>query len=214
MGTITESFGNLSDYLLSEYRKSKRQSSEAELLLTHLFKPLMPSAIRLGTGTVTDIKDRQVGPFDVVAVTDRFPPFSEGTASTFLADGVVFALQVRNWTESDLTQFGELSRQIKKLERNKKDPIPCVAVSFEPLPLRELSQFLNGKTGQAVDGVLCVGHHVILRNVSGLYGDPGRVPFVTEQPGPEALKAFAFYLLELSHVALNLPFGLADYQHL
>ena len=214
MGTLTESFGNLSDYLLAEHAKPGRHGSEAELLLAHLFKPLMPSAMRGGSGTVTDIKDRQVGPFDLVACIDRFPPFSEGTAATFLADGVVFALQSRNWAEADLSQFGESAHQLKKLERKKPGPIPCLAVSFQPLPLPELSQFLAGKTGQSVDGVLCIGHHVILRNAAGLYGDPGRVPFVTEQPGPEALKAFTFYLLELSHAALGLPFGLADYQHL
>jgi len=214
MGTITESFGNLSEYLLVEYKKPKRRAAAADLLLTHVVKPFLPSAIRCGAGTVTDIKDRQVGPFDVVAAMDRYPPFSEGAASTFLSDGVIFALQTRNWSESDLTQFGEMSRQMKALERKTKTPVSSLAVSFEPLSLRDLSQFLNSKAGQAVDGILCVGQHVILRNASGLYGDPGRVPFVTEQPGPEALKAFTFYLLELSHAALGLPFGLADYQHL
>jgi hypothetical protein len=213
MGTITESFGNLSEYLLAEYKKPKRRPA-AELLLSSVVKPFLPSAIRCGAGTITDIKDRQVGPFDVVAATDCYPPFSEGTAATYLSDGVVFALQARNWSESDLTQFGELSRQMKALERKTKKPASSLAVSFEPLPLRDLSQFLNSKAGQAVDGILCVGQHVILRNASGLYGDPDRVPFVTEQPGPEALKAFTFYLLELSHAALGQPFGLADYQHL
>jgi len=214
VGTITESFGNLSEYLLAEYKKPKRRGAAAELLVSNIVKPFLPSAMRCEAGTVTDIKDRQVGPFDAVAAIDRYPPFSEGTAATFLSDGVVFALQARNWAESDLTQFGELSRQLKALERKTKTPVSSLAVSFEPLPLRDLSQFLTSNAGQAVDGVLCVGQHVILRNASGLYGDPGRVPFVTEQPGPEALKAFTFYLLELSHAALGLPFGLADYQHL
>jgi hypothetical protein len=214
MGTLTESFGNLSDYLLAESRQADRRHSEGELLLRHLFRPMLPSAMRCGPGTVTDIKDRQVGPFDLVACIDRFPPFSEGAATTFLADGVVFALQSRDWSVADLTQFGEAAHQLKKMERKNPGSIPCLAVSFQPLPLAELSQFLSGKAGQSVDGVMCIGHHVILRNASGLYGDPLRVPFVTEQPGPEALKAFMFYLLELSHAALRLPFGLADYQHL
>jgi len=214
MGTITESFGNLSEYLLTEHQKSKHRASDLDLLTASLLKPFLPSAMRCACATVTDIKDRQAGPFDLVAGVDTFPLFSEGTASTFLADGVVFALQVRNWTESDLTQFGEMARQLKKLERKKQEPIPCVAVSYERLSLPELNQFLNSATGQCVDGVLCIGQHVILRNSLGLYGDPARVPFVTEPQGPEALKAFTFFLLQLSHAALGLPFGLADYQHL
>jgi hypothetical protein len=214
MGTVTESFGNLSDYLLASHQKAKKHASDVELIMSSVLKPLMPSGMRWGTATVADIKDRQVGPFDIVAGTDNFPPFSEGTASTFLADGVVFALQIRNWAESDLTQFGTLAGQLKKLERKKKEPIPCLAVSFESLSLPELSQFLKSKGGEPVDGIFCVGHHVILRNASGLYGDPMRVPYVTEQQGPEALKAFTFFLLNLSHTALGLPFGLADYQHL
>jgi len=214
MGTITESFGNLGDYLLAEHQKSKRRGAGADLVLSSLVKPFLPAAIRCAVGTVTDIKDRQAGPFDLVASIDSFPPFSEGSAATFLADGVLFVLQVKNWKESDLTHFGEQALQLKKLERKKAGPIPCLAVSFENLALTELSQFLNSKAGQYVDGILCIGHHVILRNNLGLYGDSSRVPFVTEQQGPQALKAFTFLLLQLSHAALGLPFGLADYQHL
>jgi hypothetical protein len=214
MGTIRESFSNLTDYLLTEKKKAKGRGSNMNLLQSGLLIPLLPRATRIGTGTIVDIKDRHVGPFDIVATVDAFPPFSEGSASTFLTDGVVFALQVRDWAEDDLSQFGEMARQLKKLERKKKMPIPCLAVSYDLLPLPELAQFLNGKTGQDVDGILCVGHHVILRNSQGWYGDPVRVPFVTEQPGPEALKAFTFFLLQLSQTALGMPFGLADYQHL
>ncbi len=214
MGTLTESFANLSDYLLAQRKKSKQRSTEVELVLSKVLGPLLPSGIRCGSGTITDIKDRQVGPLDIVAAVDTFPPFSDGSAATYLADGVVFVLQVRDWAESDLTQFGEMALQIKKLERKKKDPIPCVAVSFGLLSLSELSQFLNSKAGQPVDGILCVGHHIVLRNSQGWYGDPSRVPFVTERPGPEALKAFTFFLLHLSQTAMGLPFGLADYQHL
>ena len=214
MGTITESFGNLGEYLLAEHQKSKRSASGPDLIMSSVLKPFLRSGMRWGSGTVTDIKDRQAGPFDIVAGMDTFPPFSEGSAATFLADGVVFVLQVRNWAESDLTQFAGLARQLKKLERKKKETVPCLAVSFEPLSFPELSQFLKSKAGQDIDGILCVGQHVILRNTSGLYGDPSRVPFVTEQEGPVAMKAFTFFLLELSHTALGLSFGLADYQHL
>jgi hypothetical protein len=214
MGTLTECFDNWSEYLLAEHKKSGRRSSAAELFASQLLKPLMPSALRMGSGTVTDIKDRQAGPFDVVGCVESFPPFSEGSATTFLADGVTFVLQIRDWSANDLTQFGEIASQAKKLERKKKNPIPCLAVGFAPLPLAELSQLLKSKSGQSIDGVFCLGHHVILRNTDGLYGDPEKVPWVTERPGPEALKAFTFYLLNLSQTALGLPFGLADYQHL
>ena len=115
MGTLTESFGNLSDFLLEEHRKSKGRLSEADLILSRVLKPFLPSAIRCGSGTVTDLKDRQVGPLDLIATIDTFPPFSEGSAATFLADGVVFGLQVRNWTESDLSQFGQMARHVNKL---------------------------------------------------------------------------------------------------
>jgi hypothetical protein len=214
MGVITESFVNLSDYLADEYKKSKKRASQIDLVISKALLPFLPAGIRCGTGKIADIKDRQVGPLDVIAATDSFPPFGDGPAATYLSDGVIFALQIRNWAESDLTEFGEMASQIKKLERKTKIPIPCLAVSFGLLPLTELNQFLNSKPGQAVDGILCVGHHVVLRNYRGLYGDPVRVPIVTEQPGPEALKAFTFFLLQLSQGALNRPFGLADYQHL
>ena len=131
-----------------------------------------------------------------------------------MADGVVFCLQVKDWVENDLTEFGTLASQIKKLDRKKKTPISCLAVSFGLLPLKELSQFLSSPAGESVDGVICIGHHIILRNSQGWYGDSKKVPFVTESPGPEALKAFTFFLMKLSQTAAGLPFGLADYQHL
>jgi hypothetical protein len=214
MGTITESFGNLGEYLLAERKGSKKRSVEIDLVLAKLLKPFLPSGMRCGTGTITDMKDRQAGPVDIVASTDNFPAFSEGPASTYMADGVVFCLQVKDWAQNDLTEFGKLASQIKKLERKKKSPIPCLAVSFSLLPLPELTSFLNSPAGQAVDGVVCIGHHIVLRNSQGWYGNPARVPFVTESPGPEALKAFTFFLLQLSQTALGLPFGLMDYQHL
>ncbi len=214
MGTITETFANLSEYLLTEQKKSKKHSTEVDLILSKLLKSFLPAGLRSGSGTITDVKDRQAGPLDIVAAIDNFPPFGEGQAATYMADGVAFCLQVKNWAENDLTQFAELALQIKKLERKKKTSIPCLAVSFGLLPLPELTQFLNSKAGQSVDGILCVGHHFLLRNSQGWYGESSRVPFVTERPGPEALKAFTFFLLHLSQSALGLPFGLADYQHL
>ena len=214
MGTVTESFANLSEFLTEQNKKSKKRATQVDLILSKALKPFLPSAIHCGSGIIIDIKDREVGPFDLIATVDSFPPFGEGQASAFLGDGVVFALQVRDWAETDLTQFGEMALQIKKLERKKRVPIPCLAVSFGLLPLPELSQFLMSKQGQAVDGVLCVGHHIVLRNSMGWYGNSVRVPFVTERPGPEALKAFTFFLVQLAQMALHQPFGLADYQHL
>src|SRR5689334_4367199 len=155
MGTITESFVNLTDYLLTEHKKAKK-SSDTQIITDHLLKPLLPTNIRVGTGVVADIKDRQVGPFDVVATVDGLPPFGAGSASTFLADGMVFILQVKDWAENDLTQFAQMAEHVKKLDRKKQVPVPCLAVSFKELPLTEISQLLNSKTGQAIDGVLSV----------------------------------------------------------
>ncbi len=214
MGTLTESFANLSEYLAAQGKKASASNSLAELWLTKVLKPLLPSGIRCGMGTITDIKDRQVGPIDIVASVDSFPAFSEGQATTYLADGVVFCLQVRDWAHDDLTHFGDMAAHVKKLERKKKTPIPCLAVGFDLLPLAELTQYLNGKSGQAIDGIFSLGHHTLIRNSLGWYGDPKKVPFVSEHPGPEAMKAFTFFLLQLSQTALGQSFGLADYQHL
>jgi len=214
MGTISESFGNLGDYLLAEKKKSQGRRVEVDLVLSKILKPFLPSGMRYGTGTIADIKDRHAGPIDIVASTESFPPFGDGQASAYLADGVLFCLQVKDWSQNDLTEFGALAQQIKTLERKKKNLIPCLAVSFGLLPLPELNSFLKSAAGESVDGVICLGHHFVLRNSQGLYGDPKTVPFVTESPGPEALKAFAFYLMQLSQAALGLPFGLIDYQHL
>src|SRR6266487_1984993 len=120
MGIITESFANLSDFLSEQYKKSKKRSAQVDLILTKVLKPYLPSGIRCGPGMIADIKDREVGPLDVIAGIDSFPPFGDGQAATYLADGVVFALQIRDWAETDLTQFGEMALQIKKLERKKK----------------------------------------------------------------------------------------------
>jgi hypothetical protein len=214
MGSVTESLANLNEHLTQEYKKSQKRSSQINLILSKVLNPFLPSGIRCGSGIITDIKDRQVGPLDIIASVENFPPLGEGPASVFLADGVLFALQVRDWAENDLTEFGEVARHLKQLDRKRKTPIVCLAVSFGLLPLPELDQFMKSKSGQFVDGVLCVGHHIVLRNSMGWYGDSNRVPFVTERQGAEALKAFLFFILQLTQSAVNLPFGLADYQHL
>src|SRR6266700_82699 len=135
MGTVTESFVNLNEFLVEQNKKSKKRADQVNLVLSKLLKPFLPSAVRCGSGIIIDINDREVGPFDLIAAVDTFPAFGEGQASSYVADGVVFALQVRDWTESDLTQFGEMAFQTRKLERKKKVPIPCLAVSFGLLPL-------------------------------------------------------------------------------
>ncbi len=213
MGAITESFSNLTEHLLGEYKKAKKPSAAVGFFAGQI-RNLLPTSIRMGPGTIIDLKERQAGPFDAIATTDNFPPFGQGNASSFLADGVVFTLQIKNWSEHDLTQYGALVKQLKKLDKKRKSEIACLAVSFEPISLSELTSFLGASSGQAVDGVLCLGHHFILRNSLGLYGNPEKVPFVSERSGPEALKAFTFFLLRLSQAALNQPFGLAHYQHL
>lgn len=214
MGLITESFGNLGDFLVGEYRKSPNPAASATLLLSHLIRPLMPAGVRAGTGTVIDVRERQVGPIDVLASLDSFPAFGEGPSSIYVSDGVLFAIQARNWADHDLTQFGALAQQLKSLERQRQPQISCLAISYEPLPLNELHSFMEGPAGKAIDGILCLGHHGVLRNSSGLYGDPAKIPFVSERPGPEALKAFAFYLMHLAQAATGRGFGLAPYQHL
>jgi hypothetical protein len=214
MGSITDSFGNLSDYLLSEYRKTQQPLTVLNLFITQALLSLLPSGIRCGSGTIIDVREREVGPFDVIGTTENYPAFGHGSSSLFLSDGVRFIIQTRNWADNDLTQFGVACDQVKKLERKAKTPIVCLAVSYEPLALTDLNSFLTGAAGKSVDGVLCLGHHIVLRNAQGLYGNPAQVPFVTERPGPEAMKAFLFYLLHLSQGALGQTFGLADYQHL
>ena len=41
-----------------------------------------------------DARDRRVGVFDLIACSESYPPHGEGTASLYMADGVVFCLQV------------------------------------------------------------------------------------------------------------------------
>src|SRR5689334_9881378 len=116
MGSITESFSNLSDYLIGQNKKPLKRAGQIDLFLNKVLKPHLPAAIRCGPGVITDVRDREVGPLDIIASIDSFPPFGDGQAMTYMADGVIFALQVRDWAEADLTQFGEMALQIKKLE--------------------------------------------------------------------------------------------------
>jgi hypothetical protein len=209
MGPLTESYTNLSAYLAAQ----RAQERAPELLIQKFLRPLLPTVLRLGTGLVMDARERTAGPFDVIGCSDLLPPFGDNKASVFFSEGVAFCLQASDWTAQPLSDFGQRASQLKKVERRAKLPILCVAVSFTPLPLEQLSEFLRGSEGQAVDAVLSLEEHVIVRN-SGLYGDPQRIPFVTERGAGESLKAFALLLLQTSQSFLGLPFPMADYQHL
>jgi len=222
MGSVTESFADLNELLMDEHRHLmspgtppvNRLHAGSQILISRLLKPLLPGAVRCGMGTIFDIKDRQVGPLDIVACWEAYPTLGEGAASKFLAEGVIFVLQVRNWASDDLTQFGEMAGQLKKLERKNRQRIFCGAVSFDLLSLEHVGEFLRSPVGQAVDGVLSIGHNVTIRNTQGWYGSTERVPFVTGRGAAESLKAFSLALLQSADGFLGLPFGMADYQHL
>lgn len=217
MGTITESFSNLTELLLNQKTRSQGSaatSAGSEFLISRWLKPVLPSAVRCSQGVIVDVKDRQIGPFDVIGCLEAYPIFGEGAASTFLSDGVIFCLQARNWAVSDLTEFGEMAAQLKKLEGERSFPLICAAVAFDALSLEHVAEFLKSPGGQAVDAVLSLGNNLTIRNTQAWYGDPKRVPYVTERGAAEALKAFTFFLIQLAQNALGIPFGLASYQHL
>ena len=217
MGTLTENFAQLTELLLAEYRRARDQGTrgpERKILLDRVFKPLMPGALRCGTGVISDLKDRQAGPFDIVGCWEIFPPLGEAPACTYLADGAAFCVQSRNWAVDDLTQFAQEAARLRKLERKRPEPPFCAVVSFEPLAAAQVMDFMKSPAGQAIDAVLSIGAHAAIRNAQGWYGSPARVPFVTERSGPEALKAFVFCLLQAGQTFVGLPFGLSDYQHL
>jgi hypothetical protein len=90
----------------------------------------------------------------------------------------------------------------------------CAVIGFESLPSKQVMEFMKSAPGQAVDGMLTLGQHVMLRNTQGWYGDPKTVPYVTEQGEGESLKSFVFWLTHIMQTALNIPYQLADYQHL
>jgi hypothetical protein len=213
MASITESFAGLSELLLTEQRT--RKISEREIFQQRLVTPLLPAAMRTGNGQIIDIKDRQAGPFDIIGCAESFPPLGEGRACLFMAEGVAFCLQVRNWKEEDLTQFAvQVAAPIKQLTRKSPVPIHCAVVGFGSLPAAQVADFLKSPSGQAIDGVLSIGEHVMLRNSQGWYGDPQRIPFVTERGEGEALKAFAFWLTHVAQTSLRMPYHLTEYQHL
>src|SRR5262245_7778057 len=103
MASITEIFSTLSEVLQAD--ACTRKSPDREIITERLIKPLLPAAMRVGMGQLVDVKDRQLGPFDIVGCWEAYPPLGGGMAYQFLADGVAFCLQVRNWKEEDLTQF-------------------------------------------------------------------------------------------------------------
>jgi hypothetical protein len=212
MGSVTENFASLSEVLLSDY--SAQKAPPRNILLNRLIRPLLPAAMRTGIGQIVDIKDRQLGPFDIIGCSELYPPLGEGLAGQFLVDGVAFCLQVRNWKEEDLTQFAAMAGKLKALIRRTKSPIPVAVISFETLPAPQVAEFMKSSAGQGIDGVFAIGQHLMLRNNQGWYGDPKRIPFVTEKGDGPSLKAFAFWLTHLSQTALGLPYLLADYQHL
>lgn len=214
MGTLTESFANLTDLLLTKSKSAGRASTGDQPLITQWLRPLLPSSIRCGPGTLLDAKDRHVGPLDVIASWEAYPPVGEAGASAYPIDGAIFCLQARNWVKEDLTQFAELASAIRKLDRRHTRPVFCGAVSYELLSLDQVLEFMRSPTGQSVDGVLTLGHHVVIRNSQGWYGDPVKVPLVTERGGAEALKALTLSLVQQAQSFVGLPFGLADYQHL
>jgi hypothetical protein len=209
---LTENFSSLSQVLLSDYTTHKAHGRD--ILAARLLKPLLPSAFRIGTGQIVDLKDRQLGPFDIVGCSENYPPLGEGVASLFLVDGVAFCLQVRNWKEEDLTQFAATAVKLKALSRKTPSAIVCAVVGFESLPADQVSEFMKSSDGHAIDGVLSIGQHLMLRNSQGWYGDPQKIPFVTERGEGEALKGFAFWLVHIMQTFLNVPYQLSDYQHL
>lgn len=217
MSALSEHFLNLSELLLSEFEQARAAGKRAagrDIAISRWLTPLLPGIFHVGPGLVIDKKDRQAGPFDVVGCSEAFPAFGDGEARFFLNDGVAFCLNVRDWRENDLTQFGESAAMLKKMDRKSAVPIFCAAVSFTPLPVEEVIEFLNSPAGQSVDGVLSIGHNVVLRNFQGWYGSPDKLPFVTERQSSPALKSFTFFLMHLAHASLGWPFDLADYQHL
>ena len=217
MGTVTDKFADLTEVLRAEYVRDSgtpRPALGGQILIEKLLRPLLPAAIRVGPGTVVDVKDREVGLFDAVGCAEAWPPIGTGSATTYLLDGVAFVVQARDWASSDLTQFGELAQQLKGLGRSTARPLWCGAVSFNDVALAEIRDFLASPAGSALDGMISLGSHVVIRNTRGTYGDPATVPFVTERGSGESLKSFAFALVHAAQSFLGIPFGLSGYQHL
>jgi len=214
---ISEYFSSVTEILQADFKAAEKQPQRGRLISIvqdRLLRPFLPSNIRLGSGFVVDIKERQAGPFDCVVSHGSWPSFGQGEAGVWLADGVQFCLSVRDWSQSDLTQFAEAATAVQGLYRQGGSPIPCLAFSFGDLPLGEVQEFMKSPQGQAVDAVYSLGKALVVRNRFGWYGDSATVPFVTERAGPASLKAFTFYMMQTVHAAMGQPFPLADYQHL
>jgi hypothetical protein len=212
MPSVTDNFATLTEVLLSDFQGKKGPAHK--IFSSRLLKSLLPAAFRTGTGQLLDIKDRLLGPFDIVGCWEAFPPLGEGLASQFLVDGVAFCLQVRDWKEEDLTQFAAMAGQAKLLSRKMAAPIFCAAIGFESLPVAQVADFLKSAPGKPIDAVLSIGQHFTVRNDSGWYGDPQRIPIVTEKGEGESLKGFAFWMAHLAQNFLGMPYHLGDYQHL
>ncbi len=218
MGSVTDHFANLTELLLTEVRKGQATTPriyERDIFSYRYLRPFLPASIRLGTGHVIDVQDRRAGPVDLVACSEAYPTLGEGAASIFFRDGVVFALQVRQaWTAESLVSVAQLASDLKQLSQKAKTPLIVGAVGFDPVSYDSIMEFLKSPKGAALDTVLSVGQHVIIRNGNGWFGDMQQVPFVSARGGPEAMKAFSFLLFQLCQMAIGLPSTLPEYQHL
>lgn len=214
---ITDYFNSLTQVMQLDYaaaRKTPHHGDTLKIVTERFLKPFLPSSTRQGYGFVLDVFERQAGPFDVVAASDFWPPVGQGDANRYLVDGVIFCLSARDWATADLTQFAATARDLKALKRKATHPLLCTAFSFTPLETPEVLEFLKSNAGIAVDAVFSLGRGLVIRNNFGWYGDPQRLPFVTENVAAPALKFYALYLLQAVHAAAGVPFGWADYQHL
>jgi hypothetical protein len=220
MGSITDSFADLAGFLQSARVQpaprapSSTKLSESQVFTQHFLKPWLPSSLRIGPGAIFDPRDRMVGPYDIVGASDLCPPVGEGGAARYPLEGVLFSLNIRDWAKDDLSAFGASVADLKKLERKNTMPPLCAAATFDLVPLSELAEFFKAPEGQSIDAVLVIGHHLIVRNTNGFYGDTQRVPVVSERGAGPALKAFAFLLLKWVTSSLRLPFPMTDYQQL
>jgi hypothetical protein len=219
MGSITDSFADLAGFLQSARGKSATCASsaalsESDVFTKHFLKPWLPASLRIGPGAIFDPRDRMVGPYDIVGASDLGPAIGEGGAARYPFEGVLFSLNVRNWAKEDLSAFSASISDLKKFERKNKMPPLCAAVTFDLIALSELTDFFKAPGGQSIDAVLVIGHHLVVRNAHGFYGDATRVPVVSERGAGPSLKAFAFLLLKWASAALQQPFLLNDYQQL
>ena len=218
MGSVTDHFANLTELLTTEVRKGATTTPrihERDIFSYRYLRPFLPASIRLGTGHVLDVQDRRAGPVDLVACSEAYPVLGEGPASLFFRDGVVFALQVRqSWTPETLASAVQLASDLKQLSQKAKTPLVVGVVGFDAMPFDTVTEFLKSPKGAALDTILTVGQHVVIRNVNGWFGDLQQIPFVSARGGPEALKAFSFLLFQLCQMAIGLPSTLPEYQHL